>query len=274
MTKSPPHSYLTALTTAASLVAVGILTCAVTPVWAQSAKQAPPDFLALGVALVPEFEGSSERNALPALIGRFAVGSTTLRLLGNSAQWNLLPASSPWALGPVLSLRSSRDEDVKDAVVKRLRPVDTTAGAGAFVEYNWSGLVDPSDSLTAGFEVISGKSGARTQMSIGYQWQLAPGLRINTSTQLGMASAKYQQTYFDVDADNAARSGLPRYTGERGMDRASLAIGASYDVSKDWLLIGRLQVTRLFGDAGDSPIVQLRGDRKQSTFVLSVGRTF
>lgn len=274
MKTSAPHPYLTALTAVASLIAGSLLTFGMTPAWAQSAKQAPPDFLALGVALVPEFEGSSDRSAVPALIGRLAIGSTTLRLLGNSAQWNLLPASSPWALGPVLSLRSSRDEDVEDAVVKRLRPIDATAGAGAFAEHRWSGLVDPSDSLTAGFELLGGKSGAHAQVSLGYQWQAAPGLRINTGTHVGVASAKYQQTNFDVDADNVARSGLPRYAGESGVDEVGLAVGASYEVSRDWLLIGRLQVARLVGDAGDSPIVKLRGNRNQSTFVLAIGRSF
>lgn len=274
MTKAAPHPYLTVLTVVASLIAGGVLTCAMTPAWAQSTGQAPPNFLALGVALVPEFEGSSNRSAVPALIGRFAIGATTLRLLGNRAQWSLLPASSPWALGPVLSLRSSRDEDVEDAVVKRLRPIDATAGAGIFAEYSWSGLVNPSDDLTAGFELLGGKSGAHAQVSLGYQWQAAPGLRIDTGAHVGVASGKYQRTYFDVDADNVARSGLPRHAGKRGVDEIGLALGASYEVSRDWLLIGRLQVARLVGDAGDSPIVELRGNRNQSIFALAVGRAF
>lgn len=122
MTRPTPHLSFTGLTAIAALLAGGVLTCGATSTLAQSDKQTPPDFLALGVAFVPEFEGASERGALPALIGRVTVGATTLRLLGNSVQWNLLPANSTWAAGPVLSLRSARDEDVDDAVVKRLRP--------------------------------------------------------------------------------------------------------------------------------------------------------
>jgi MipA family protein len=274
MLRSALDLNVTALTATASLIASGLLTFGVTPAWAQSTQQRPPNFLALGVAVVPEFEGSADRSAVPALIGRLAIGTTSLRLLGNSAQWNWLPASSSWAMGPVLSLRSARDEDVEDAVVKRLRPIDATAGAGAFVDYSWSGLVDPGDSLTAGFELLGGKNGSRAQLSLGYQWQAATGLRINTSTHVGLASTKYQRTYFDVDVENAARSGLPRYAGESGVDELGLAIGASYEVSRDWLLIGRLQMARLTGDAGDSPIVKLRGNRNQSTFVLAIGRSF
>ena len=258
----------------AALFAAGFLTCGTTSAWAQSGRQTQPNFLALGVAVVPEFEGSSERSAVPALIGRFALGSTTLRLLGNSAQWNLLPESSPWAVGPVLSLRSARDDDVDDVVVKRLRKVDASAGAGLFSEYRWFGLVDASDSLTAGVELQGGKGGARAEASLRYQWQAASGLRLNVSTHVGAASAKYQRTYFDIDADNATRSGLPRYTGERGVDEAGLAVGAFYEVSRDWLLIGRVQVARLVGDAADSPIVTLRGSRNQSSLVLAVGRSF
>ena len=258
----------------AALIAGGVLTCGMTPACPQSAKQAPPNVQALGVALVPEFEGSSNRSVAPALVGRLVIGCTTLRLLGDSAQWSLLPANSPWALGPVLSLRSPRDEDVKDAVVKRLRPIDVNAGAGLFAKHCWSGLANPSDNPTAGFELAGGKSGAQARVSLGYQWQAAPGLRVNTSTHVGVESAKYQQTHVDVDADNVARSGLPRSSGERGDDEVGLAMGASYEVSRDGLLIGRLQVARLVGDAGDSPMVTLRGDRNQNTLVLAVGRSF
>jgi MipA family protein len=274
MTRPASHSSFTGLTAIAALLAGAVLTCGATSAWAQSDKQTPPNFLALGVAVVPEFEGSSDRSAVPALIGRFAVGATSLRLLGNSAQWNLLPASSPWALGPVLSLRSARDEDAADAVIKRLRSIDASAGFGAFGEYSWRGLLDASDSLTAGVELLGGKAGARVQASLGYQWQAAAGLRANVSTHVGAASAKYQRTYFDVDADNAMRSGLPRYAGDRGVDEVGLALGASYDVSRHWLLIGRVQAVRLIGDAADSPIVRLRGSRNQSSLVLAVGRSF
>jgi MipA family protein len=274
MTRSASSASFTGLTAVAALLAGVFLTCGTTSAWAQSNKQTPPNFLALGVAVVPEFEGSSDRGAVPAAIGRFAIGATTLRLLGNSAQWNLLPAGSPWAVGPVLSLRSARDDDVADAVIKRLRPIDASAGAGVFGEYSWRGLLDAGDSLTAGVELLGGKAGTHAQASLGYQWQAAAGLRLNVSTHLGVASAKYQRTYFDVDADNAARSGLPRYAGERGADEVGFALGASYEVSKDWLLIGRVQAARLVGDAADSPIVRLRGSRNQSSLVLAVGRSF
>ena len=188
MTTSAPHPYLTALMAVASLIAGGVLTCGMTPAWAQSAKQAPPNFLALGVALVPEFEGSSDRSAVPALIGRLVIGSTTLRLLGNSAQWSLLPANSPWALGPALSLRSSRDEDVEDALIKRLRPIDATVGAGVFAEYSWSSLVNPSDNFTAGFELLGGKAGAHAALSLFGRFLPAMGLAVDLPIALAVTA--------------------------------------------------------------------------------------
>jgi MipA family protein len=230
------------------------------------AQGAAPDLIALGVASVAEFPGSSDLAAVPALLGRFTLGPTAVRLLCNSAQLNVLPASSPWALGPVLALRPARDDGVRDAVIKTLRPVDTGVAAGAFVEYSWRGLMSPGDSLTAGIDMLGGKTGALARASLGYQWAPVGDWRFT--------SAKYQETWFDVDADNARRSGLAAYSGSSGAQDITLSLGASYALSRQWMLIGRLQGGRLLGDAADSPIVQRRGSVNQGSAALAVGYVF
>jgi hypothetical protein len=146
MTKTAsPHSF-TGFTAIVALIAGAVLTCGATSAHAQSVKPSPPNFVALGVAVVPEFGGPSDHGTVPALIGSLSIGATSLRLLGNSAQWNLMPATSSWAFGPVLALSSARDDDV----MKHLRPIDSSASAGAFGEYGWQGIVNSGDNFVAG----------------------------------------------------------------------------------------------------------------------------
>jgi outer membrane protein len=274
---SPTRIALTAATaTAAASAAACLLLIGAAPAQAQTAsdRAGPPDYLALGVASVAEFPGASDRTAVPAVLGRFRLGPMTLRLQGNRAQLNLMPAGSPWALGPTIGLRQARDADVKDSVVQRLRPVDAGGVGGVFVDYSWRGLAKTGDSLTAGIELLSGKTGGQSRLNLGYQLAPLGNWFLNVGVQLSTASSKYQQTYFSVDADNALRSGLPQFTAESGLNEASLSLGATYALSRQWLLIGFVQAGRLQGDAADSPIVKLRGNKNLSTAAIAVGYQF
>jgi MipA family protein len=268
---APP---LLAVTAAAVLALHGAPAAAQGTSKAPAAAPASPDFLALGVALLPEFEGSSERSALPAVLGRITLGATSLRLRGAGLQWNVLDGGSPWALGLVAKLRGARDEDVEDEVVRRLRPIDASAGLGVFAEYTWRSFTSPDDSLTAGFEMTGGENGGLLQLNLAYGWQAGGRWRFSLGSEVALASRTYQGTYFGVDADDAQRSGLPAYLAGSGVYSTALSLSATYSVSRDWLLIGRVQAARLTGDAADSPIVTQRGSRNQSSVALALGRRF
>jgi outer membrane scaffolding protein for murein synthesis (MipA/OmpV family) len=88
------------------------------------------------------------------------------------------------------------------------------------------------------------------------------------------ANDKYMDTYFSVDTDNSQRSGLPVYKAGGGMKSTSLGLTGSYDLSRQWTLIGRASVSRLGGDATDSPIVRLRGDNSANSIGIAVAYRF
>lgn len=233
-----------------------------------------PDYLALGIGSVPEFPGASDRQAVPAVLGRISLGGSTLRLQGNSFQLDLMPKDSAWAMGPMLIPRLGRDNDVSDPVIKTLRPIRRGVAAGAFAQYSWSGLFDAEDALSVGVEALGASTGAYGRASLGYQWAPVGDLRFNAGLGLGLASSKYLRTWFNIDADNAGRSGLPVYAGGSGLNTASVNLGASYALPSRWLLIGGVQLNRLVGDAADSPIVRQRGNRGQASYALALGRSF
>ena len=254
-----------------SALAFSALCLTLTPAEAQ---QGPRNLLALGAISVPDFEGSADKVAAPLLLGRLDLGNYgSLRLAGAGLQYNVLDPKSEWAFGPVLSFRQARDADVDDAVVQRLREVDAATEFGFFVEYGLPDTFSKGDRLTFGLE---GKGGKGSQFSLGLSYQAAKlgGLQLGFDARTVFANDRYMDTYFSVDSDNSTRSGLPGYTASSGLKSVSLGFNASYDLGSKWVLIGRVGVSRLMGDARDSPIVQLRGDATAVSAGLAVGYRF
>jgi outer membrane protein len=238
------------------------------------AQEPPRNVLGLGAISVPDFEGSADSAVRPLLLGRLDLGSYgSLRLSGLSVQYNIMGPKSPWALGPVVSMRPARDDGVDDVVVRKLRKVDGTAEAGFFVEYGFMDTLSAGDRLSVGLEARGGK-GTQVTWSARYQGAKMGAFQYSFDLSSTHANDKYMDTYFSVDADNSQRSGLPVYKAGGGMKSTSLGLTGSYDLSRQWALIGRASVSRLAGDAADSPIVRLRGDNSANSIGIAVAYRF
>jgi outer membrane protein len=87
---------------------------------------------------------------------------------------------------------------------------------------------------------------------------------------------RYNTAYFGVTAQQAIASGLPQY--EAGGGVHSYGIGATavvpFDKNGKWSAVFIAGYDQLAGDAGDAPLVQLRGDVDQFTLGVFVSRTF
>lgn len=241
---------------------------------ASLAQQSPRNLLALGVISVPEFEGAADASAAPLLLGRLDLGRYgSLRLAGAGLQYNVLEDQGSWALGPVLSFRAARDADVEDEVVRRLREVDSAAEFGIFVEYGLRDLFGQGDRMALGLEAKGGK-GSQLALTASYLAARQVGFQWGMDVRTVFANDEYMDRYFSVDADNSTRSGLAPYTAGSGIKNFGFGLTASYDLAPQWTVIGRVGVTRLLGDARDSPIVQLRGDATATSVGLAVGYRF
>lgn len=239
-----------------------------------SAQEAPRNFIGLGAISVPEFEGSADRTAVPFLVGRIDFGSSgSLRFTGTGAQYNLFSSDSPWSAGPLISLRAKRDADVKDPVIQQLREVDSAAEIGAFVEYGWRDTLTRGDRFGLGVEARGGE-GTQAALTANYTGPQMGAWQFGADARLGWANSKHMDTYFSVDADNSARSGLPVFQAGSGVKRFDLGLNATYNIDQRWMLIGRLGFSRLQGDAADSPIVQQRGKANSTSIGLAVGYRF
>jgi len=70
------------------------------------------------------------------------------------------------------------------------------------------------------------------------------------------ADDDYNSSFFGVDAEQSARSGLPQYTAHAGFKSVNLELGVLHHLNKSWSVQGVAGYKKLIGDAKDSPIVR------------------
>jgi outer membrane protein len=240
--------------------------------WADDAeKEHEPWNISLGAGVVsrPEYPGSksSETRALPLVNvrhGRFFLGGVP----GSGSPAGLgayLYEDSSWNVGVVISgdVEDPRQES-DDARLRGLGDIDGTARAGLFASYRvgWVTLRGSAHSDVAG-------KGQGTIASFDAEatFHPLPGLTLSAGPGVTWGNRSYMQTFFGIDANQAARAGLAQYQVDSGANLARVSFGAQYELTPQWSLGSRITAARLLGDAADSPVV---GDRNQNTFALFV----
>ena len=86
--------------------------------------------------------------------------------------------------------------------------------------------------------------------------------KISVTPSLYFGSRKYMQTYFGVTPQQAVNSGFAPYIADGGMQATSLTVSWKHSMSRNWAVQSAVGMTRLLGNAANSPIVE----NKQSYF--------
>jgi len=214
-----------------------------------------------GVALVPDYEGSDEMTGAPALLfsAQWEQGYF-IKFAGNSMRGNVLPNKN-WNFGPVLQFRATRDDDVDNKQVARMREIDSTVEAGVFFGFN-------NDAWDASVQWVADTSdkhdGSLAKVIAGYSCK-RPGLVTRLGISTTYADDDYMNTYFSVDANNSARSGLAEYKAEAEIKDIGVDVSVMYSINDNWGVMGMLGYATLLGDAKDSPVVDVAGSDSQVT---------
>lgn len=77
---------------------------------------------------------------------------------------------------------------------------------------------------------------------------------------VSFADSNYMNSWFGVNAEQAARSGYPRYNASAGLKSAGFGITMVYFVNKHWFVSADGALKRLLGSAAGSPITQTKID--------------
>ena len=180
--------------------------------------------LGLGIGMVPDYEGSNDYMVVPIPFAR--IDSHTgqyIGLLGTTVRADLLKGRT-WSAGPVLRYRFERD-DVEDDTVDKLRKVDDALEVGGFVGIQidqWTAMIEAAQ------DVADGHEGLLVTLVAGYSIPLDTGLMLSLSASTSYASDDYMESYFEIDENNANRSGLDVHDADAGIKDYGVRVGVNY----------------------------------------------
>ena len=215
----------------------------------------------LGVAAVPQYEGSKDSKGAPVPFFRAQMATGQyLQLMGATLTANLVEGKT-WQAGPLLRYRGERNpDDIDNLYVKSLKKVDAAVELGGFVgfqENRWNARFEMAQ------DVADAHKGLLATLSGGYTFPLSreASLALNLSTTY--ASDNYMEAYFNTPTYNKAGAGIKD---------VSLAVIGRYRIDNNWGLMGAVRLTELTGDAADSPVV--KNDGSSSQMIVGVLATY
>ncbi len=229
-------------------------------------------FVAAGAAYVPDYEGSDDYRAWPAVAGRYTWDSGRYANLAGAGgveqaarlSINLIDArvTQTWTMGPILQYRLERNSsDLDDSRVKKMRDVDAETEAGAFISWEKDRFgVD----VAFAADISDKSNGALGYLSGDYKLPFSTEKTLfKLGAHLTYADSNFMQEYFGVSKKDAQRSGLSRHHASGGLKDTGLRATMLHMFNPRWGMFGSVGYTRMLNDAEDSPLVDDRGDKHQ-----------
>lgn len=239
--------------------------------------------LGAGTLYSPSYEGDDDYSLsiLPNIQLRYE--DRFFASVQEGAGYNVINTSK-WRAGPIARIRFSRDDDGDQSFaisggetddLRGLGDVDTSIELGGFAEYDL-GNVKLSAELR---QAVSGHDGMVADL--GARWRgvyagFGPPLIWSAGPRLRLVDDQYTSAYFGVTPAQSIASGLPVYEADGGLHSYGVGATAILPLSRDgaWSAVFLAGYDKLSGDAGDAPLVQLRGDDDQATFGVFISYTF
>jgi len=181
--------------------------------------------------------------------------------------------SEYFSAGPIARVKFSRDEDGEQFFsvsgggtndLLGLGDVDTSWEFGGFAEYKLGAVTFGAEARQAvsGHEGFAAELGAKwtgfsTGLGLPFLWSVGPRVKI--------VDSKYNSAYFGVTGAQSLRSGLPVYNAGGGLYSYGAGAMAIVPLNREltWSFVLFGLYDRLTDDAGNAPLVQLRGSQDQ-----------
>jgi len=229
--------------------------------------------IGMGVAVVPEYEGSKDHKTRATPNINLFYGDS-LFFTRMSAGANLLRYKTEQGVaitaGPLLALRRGRDQD-ENAALNGLGDIDTGLDAGGFVRFRkqgWQASIDVRQNVT------NSDQGATMKLSAGHGIPLGQKFKLRANLETTWASADYMNTFFGISALQSAQSGIAQYEADSGFKDAGVSVMADYAITQNWSGFATVRYKQLLGDAADSPIVAGLGSKDQASASVGIKYRF
>jgi outer membrane protein len=265
----------------AAVIATGLL-CVSMPAWAADLGGSPipepgakPNLWLVtvgGFAVVePRFEGSDKLEAgfRPIFSFRKAGSREWMSLPNDGFDFELIETDN-FRAGPVANVRWARGSSGQRGF-KDVGTIDLSLEAGAFVEY-WPARWFRTRAELRG--AVVGGDGFVADFSADAVWRPAAAWRFAAGPRLTIADADFMASYYGIDDQQAAITGLPTYHAGAGIKSVGAGTSAQYKWSEAWTTTAFVEYQRLAGSAGDSPLIDNGGSADQVKFGLGVTYTF
>lgn len=224
--------------------------------------------IGIGALDAPKYPGakSNEFKVTPlvsATYGRFFVGAADVGVTIPLGVGYYLVNDQHWKAGvavgyDIYSLRKESDDRQK---LQGLGDIDRTVRSSLFARYTYN-------QYSAYGALIHSARGQGMQVKLGGDLtsQLAPGLIAKIGPSMTWANQTSNQTFYGVNAQQSANSGIRQYEASSGISDVTLSAGLTYLATPSWSIGSRVAVSYLPSSVNDSPIVQEKTSTRLSVF--------
>ena len=210
-----------------------------------------------GLISAPKFPGADSQTilALPfvaASYGRFFFGADPGAASLGGVGVNLY-RDSHWRLAAALSAGLARRKESDDPRLQGLGDVNRTVSAGVGAGYTQDWFTLRTSVLT---DILNRGHGTLARVDTLGRYRSDEQLTLFAGPGLTWADSRYTQTFFGVDANQSAASGLPQFDTHAGLNSVRFSLGAGYRFDRHWGAGAFGSISRLRGDAVSSPITE------------------
>lgn len=228
-------------------------------------------YLTVGAAgfAAPEFEGASDMvfRATP-MISLGKVGPEARFTSRNDNISLSLMDTGSFRTGPVGKILFSRDSSDSDEL-KGLNDVKWGGELGAFAEFYPTDWLRVRGELRQGLRAHEGMVG---DIAVDAFKDVTETIRVSGGPRLSFASADYFDTYYGVNAEESAASGLAEYDPGGGLKSAGVGGAITWKATEKVTASLFGEYARLLGPAADSSLVKERGSVNQ--FMVGMSTTY
>jgi len=183
--------------------------------------------------------------------------------------------------GPIARIKFSRDADGDQPFAVTgddstdligLDDVDTSFELGGSLDYKIAGITLSAEARQA----VSGHKGFVADLGVKWSGRASlfgPPVIWSAGPRVRLVSDDFNEAYFGVSPGESIASGLPAYDADGGVHSYGIGATAIMPISDAWIAVVFAGYDKLTGDAGDSPLVQLRGSEDQATLGVFLSYT-